>query len=696
MSPQTPPLPAAAPPRDLSLHQLSGLWEVPLFALSLLLIAGTALLATRDPAVPGTPAVQPPPAPPSKPASEAPDPLRLSAARVREGKLTEALEILSGTASRDLPPRLQPALALARGEILERLADPASLLAAEAEYRTLLDPKTDPAPLETEAASARFRLARVAWGLFQAEPNRRDLARLEALLTETRAAAVGLAASREGDEAAYLEGQVLESLGRSEEAEAAYRRVGPGRRGLRAAALVRVAACLRKRQPPALGAAHAAAMEAIQDPALKGSPWIAEPALTRELELLSQSWQERDEDARALAIEAALATLAEDPVPHVLHAAEIHERRAERLQAQAAETGGEAAAALQLQAKESWREAGRTCRGPVENGMPAPYARLLFRAADAFERAGDVDRAVESLEHFVTRFHDDGHFPEAVYRLGRQYRLLGLYDKALDLFTQSRAAMREERGVVHYVPLTLYEEGICAYLSRAPGARERALSIFSRILEHPDIYPESQTWRDSLFAMACLRHEDAMSGKDPQVLREASDHLREWLDRYPGDPRIPQARWMLGLLAWSRGDWRESGDLFEGVLADLGRGPAPGAGATLATSRSAALLAAEARYREGAARGDRALLTRAREAFLEARDLNLGSWRAPWALARMGDCAQALGQTAEAKALRASARWEYAQLGPAAGPAPEDPAGIQALVSWRSDALERLGAGGAR
>ena len=111
----------------------------------------------------------------------------------------------------------------------------------------------------------------------------------------------------------------------------------------------------------------------------------------------------------------------------------------------------------------------------------------------------------------------------------------------------------------------------------------------------------------------------------------------------------------------------------------------------LTLGRAAALLAAEALYREGLHTGNRTLLTRARDAFLEARDLNQGSWRAPWALARMGDCAQALGLKAEAIQLRQEAAWEYGQIGLGAGPPPEGTAGIQALVAWRTEALQKLG-----
>ena len=107
--------------------------------------------------------------------------------------------------------------------------------------------------------------------------------------------------------------------------------------------------------------------------------------------------------------------------------------------------------------------------------------------------------------------------------------------------------------------------------------------------------------------------------------------------------------------------------------------------------RSAAMLTAEALYRDACGRFDKAALSEARDRFAEARDLNLGTWGAPWALARMADCSRALGQTAEASRLYAVARWEYGQLGPSAGPAPEGTAGIEALVAWRAEVSQWLG-----
>ncbi len=677
-------MPATLPetsPSELSPRQLTGLWEIPLFAASLLLLAGALWL--------GLPSKPPPPEPPPPPPPQVevePPPLetgRLEKALLlaRRGQRREALrEVEALRAEATDGARIQ--VDLARGDILEQLGDPASLAEAVAVYEPLTD------------AEARFRLARARWRLFQADPEHRDLAQLKGILDQLRQVATEGIQPSLTDEAAFTEGQVLESLGRLAEAEAAYRRVGTGRPALRGAALIHIAGCFRKRQPPGLNEAHAAALEAARLQGVADSPWMSEPLLTRELELLAQDWRDAENDAKALELESALQTLAAEPIPHVFHAAEIHERRAERLEAQAAETPGEAQAqALLAEARSQYLEAGRIYRAPALAGLPAPYATLLLRSAMAFERAGQVPDLVTALERFIANYPDDGHFPQAVYLLGRQYRALGLYDKALALFERTRAGMREERGNVHYIPLSLYEEGLCQALRRTPEARHEAAAIFGKILDHPDIYPDSQTWRDSLFSLASLEHEEAMvPGPDQAAVRaRARTHLEEWLTRYPQDPRLPQARWMLGFLAWDEGDWTRAALAFREVAdrphhaRNLPQEP-PG---TL--GRSAALLAAEAVYREGLRTGNRALLTQAQEGFLEARDLNQGTWRAPWALARMGDCAQALGLKEEATKLRQEAAWEYGQISLAAGPPPEGMAGIQALVSWRTEALQKLG-----
>jgi tetratricopeptide (TPR) repeat protein len=253
--------------------------------------------------------------------------------------------------------------------------------------------------------------------------------------------------------------------------------------------------------------------------------------------------------------------------------------------------------------------------------------------------------------------------------------------------------MREERGNVHFIPLSLYEEGLCQALRRTPSSRAQATGIFGKILDHPDIYPDSRTWCDSLFYLAVLEHEDAMApGPDQPAMRtRAREHLEEWLARYPQDPRLPQAQWMLGFLAFEEGDWTQAALAFRKVTDHLHHAPQDPQEPSLTMGRAAALLAAEAVYREGLRTGHRTHLTMARDAFLEARDLNQGTWRAPWALARMGDCAQALGLKEEASKLRQEAAWEYGQIGLAAGPPPEGMAGIQALVTWRTEALQELG-----
>lgn len=676
------PLPEA-PPTEISTRQLTGLWEAPLFAVSLLLLAGAVWLGL--PSKPVSP--EPPTLPPLPQAKVEPPPSgggRLSEALLlaQHGRLREALrevETLRATAVSD-DERTQADLT--RGDLLERLGDPASLAEAITVYEPL------------QGLAARFLLARARWRLFQAEPEHRDLEQLKGILDQIHQVAAEGIQPPLSDEAAFTEGQVLESLGRLVEAEAAYRRVGTARPALRGAALIHIAGCFRKRQPPALNEAHAAAMEAVRLVGLTDSPWMSEPILTRELELLAQDWRDGELDAPALELESALRTLAADPIPHVHHAAEIHERRAERLESQAAETPDTSQAkALLAEARSQHLEAGRIYRAPALAGIPAPYADLLFRSALAFERAGEIPDLVTALERFIANYPDDGHFPQAVYLLGRQYRALGLHDKALALFDRTRAGMREERGSVHYIPLSLYEEGLCQALSRTPPSRALAAAIFGRILDHPDIYPDSQTWRDSLFSLASLEHAEAMeNGPDRPAMRSrAREHLEEWMARYPQDPRLPQARWMLGFLAFDEGDWARAALAFREVSDRLHHAPNDSQEPSLTLGRAAALLAAEAAYREGLRTGDRALMTKARDAFLEARDLNQGSWRAPWALARMGDCAQAMGLKEEATRLRQEAAWEYGQIGLAAGTAPEGTAGIQALIAWRTEALRKLG-----
>ncbi len=695
-------------------RQLSGLWEFPLFAFSLLIACGTLALslpgliafsrqeAPVEPAVAG-PLVEAVPAP--KPHADGN--LLVEASRLAEaGRFQEALDAVGRY--RAQIPAVEPSEVPGQEEIARREHQEQHLRADLAEAEVLEAQGGEGKNREEQAAleeavrrygavagalqgeemqgepglqmraPVQVRLGRARFKLLRAGPFR-EVAALEGILSSLRSVAGALTVAPWSDEAAYWQGELELVLGRPAEAERSYRRVGGTAGMLTSAALMRISGIYQDRQ--GLPEAHAAALASVQMAGgrLPGLPWIPAEEPERQLELLSQLWRQAAKPERALELEAILQSAALTPagqVEHFLHAAQIHEQWAERLSAQPA------------LARKEFRLAGLAYRGPLDAGIPAPWAQLLFRAAQAFERAGDVPETVRSLERFCASYGDDARFPQVVYLLAQHYRALGVYDKALSLLERSRPQLRRERGAVHYVPLALYEEGLCEYLSRSPGSRQRALASFHGILDHPDVYPDSQAWRDSLFALATMEYEDAQAGALPSR-EKARVHLVEWIERYPEDARQSQAHLMLGFMAWSASDFPAAATAFR-VVADRARADSP-EGSMLAMGRSAALLTAEAVYRDAAARSDKTALAEARDRFAEARDLNLGSWGAPWALARMADCSRALGQPAEAARLYAVAKWEYGQLGPSAGPAPDGTAGLEALVAWRADVTQWLG-----
>ncbi len=657
-------------------RQLAGLWEVPLFLFSLPIALATIALGWRlgvlhpAPQASGHLPVQA--VLPVEPRAVLPDEnLLVQASKLSaEGHGAEALGLIGRYRAKAADAAQRRKAALLEAEVLEGMGEFEKAIQG---YQALAEdlPKEEVEPqaqMGVRLARSRFRLSRAQ--------TFRDPSVLEAALASLKSASARLAAAPWPDEAAFWEGELQLALTRPADAERAYRRVAGTDGLLKAAALLRIGGIYQDRQ--GLSEAHAAVLQAarLAEGKIPGPPWIPAAEPERQMELLSQLWRQADKPERALDLERILQASASDRVEHYLHAAQIHEQWAERLAAQPE------------RARAEFREAGLSYRGPVDAGIPAPYAQMLFRSAQAFERAGDVPETVRSLERFCLSYGDDARFPQAVYLLTQHYRSLGLYEKALALLERSRPMMRQERGTVHYVPLTMYEEGLCEYLSRAPGSRLRASATFRDILEHPDIYPDSQAWRDSLFALASMEYEDAEGGAQP-MRQKARAHLAEWIERYGEDPRQARAHLMLGFLAWTSGDFAAASTAFRAV-ADRARVSSP-EGSLLVMGRSAALLAAEAVYRDACARADKAALAEARDRFAEARDLNLGSWGAPWALARMADCSRALGQAAEASRLYAVARWEYGQLGAAAGPAPEGTAGIESLVAWRADVSQWLG-----
>ncbi|CAG0999366.1 hypothetical protein PHYC_02773 [Phycisphaerales bacterium] len=137
------------------------------------------------------------------------------------------------------------------------------------------------------------------------------------------------------------------------------------------------------------------------------------------------------------------------PADVLLAIAETKKRQAEELLSHAAEGGAlslaQADPATQKEARECLVESGRYFRhhaSRVVREDSAAYAESLWHAADAFDRAGNLEASVQAFHQFTTDMPGDKRRPEAAFRLARGYQARG----DLELAAKTYQALIDGRG----------------------------------------------------------------------------------------------------------------------------------------------------------------------------------------------------------------------------------------------------------
>lgn len=136
--------------------------------------------------------------------------------------------------------------------------------------------------------------------------------------------------------------------------------------------------------------------------------------------------------------------------PEILLAiAETKKRQAEELLSHAAEGGAlslaQADPTTQKEAKICLLESGKYFRhhaSRVVRDDSSAYAESLWHAADAFDRAGDLEASVQAFHQFTTDMPGDKRLPEAMFRLARGYQARG----DLELAAKTYQALIDGRG----------------------------------------------------------------------------------------------------------------------------------------------------------------------------------------------------------------------------------------------------------
>jgi len=165
------------------------------------------------------------------------------------------------------------------------------------------------------------------------------------------------------------------------------------------------------------------------------------------------------------------------------------------------------------------------------------YSQATWRAADAFDRAGNVRQAAAVLDRFINERPHSNRVPEALWRLGQMYQAVSDYDRAIARYQENLARFSgTPASLSSIVPL--------ADCFVEKNDLDKAEQTLLRVVAYKSdesirtIMPEAREYREALFRLGDLYIRR-------QKYEEAIARFQETLERYPNDPRSSRAMFML-------------------------------------------------------------------------------------------------------------------------------------------------------
>lgn len=169
------------------------------------------------------------------------------------------------------------------------------------------------------------------------------------------------------------------------------------------------------------------------------------------------------------------------------------------------------------------------------------YGDSLFSAADAADRAGDVEFAAGALREFASGFPSDARQPEAKFRLARALQAQGSFESAAQLFgelIEGRDAREGSQGSGIYADMSYVPLAQSLLLDGDPGNDDEAERKLVTAISGALGGPTTSTFREALFELGSFYYERA---RYPQAI----DTLEQSVARYPDDPRVDRLRFRL-------------------------------------------------------------------------------------------------------------------------------------------------------
>jgi TolA-binding protein len=195
----------------------------------------------------------------------------------------------------------------------------------------------------------------------------------------------------------------------------------------------------------------------------------------------------------------------ETPVSLLLGIAETHKRLAEELLRDASGRGilslVEANPATQREARDRLLRAGdyyRRHAGRVVIADAPAYAQSLWDAADAFDRAGDLEASITAFRQFTTDFPGDERRPEATFRLAQAYQARGDAELAGRLYQELIDSRGSVRGAGPFADMSYVPLAHTMLADADAGNDERAEALLMQVISGEVSGPTTTIFRDAL------------------------------------------------------------------------------------------------------------------------------------------------------------------------------------------------------
>ena len=284
-----------------------------------------------------------------------------------------------------------------------------------------------------------------------------------------------------------------------------------------------------KRDADAL-AAYRHVLGAITDPESFHNPWMTLEQLRGCVLAAYRGYLEARNFQMALQLSRMFYPLL--PKTQVLElTAAVHTRWAQALLDEAGHVSIEKGQWLAHLGRAQWRQAGGVYLRLAQLELSdRQYPERLWTSANAYFQGQDYRNAARILQNYVKNEMRRRH-PQALLTLGQALLAMNEAERALAAFEE--CVLDHPRDAAAY-----HARLLAAAIHAEKGRNQQAESLLQENLTGEHLTPDSQEWRDSLFAFGALLHTEGRYA-------EAARRLEEFVHRYPDASQGPAAHYLI-------------------------------------------------------------------------------------------------------------------------------------------------------